>query len=98
MTWMTVETRESQDFPHLATAFRGLTAAFRGAYRQYREDRLRRDAFLNLLTLDDVTLDDIGVTRDAVNRAARLPLEVNAARALQCRARAGAALACLTDK
>jgi uncharacterized protein YjiS (DUF1127 family) len=98
MTWMTVDTRQGEDFSHLATALRGLAAAFRGAYRQYREDRLRRDAFLNLLTLDDATLDDIGVTREEVNWAARLPLEINAARALRGRTRPGAALACLTDK
>ena len=83
MTWTTVDTRQGPDFPHLATALRGLVAALRGAYRRYCEDRLRRDAFLNLLTLDDAILDDIGVTREAVNRAARLPLEINAARALR---------------
>ena len=39
----------------------------------------RRRRFRALLNYDDHTLDDIGLTRLDVERAARLPLEVNAA-------------------
>ena len=44
--------------------------------RQLRQDR---DAFNAMLSLDDVLLKDIGVTRDNVRWASKLPLEVNAA-------------------
>lgn len=48
-----------------------------------RQDlRDRRDAFSHLLKLDDSLLEDIGVTRMDVQRAARLPLSIDAAQAL----------------
>ena len=53
-----------------------------------RQNRDRRDAFLNMLRLDDNILDDIGVTRAEVDAAARLPLNLNAADALTATARA----------
>jgi uncharacterized protein YjiS (DUF1127 family) len=53
-----------------------------------RQNRDRRDAFLNMLRLDDNILDDIGVTRAEVDAAARLPLHLNAADALTATARA----------
>ena len=46
-----------------------------------------RDAFRNLLSLDDQMLKDIGVTRDEVRRASDLPLSVNAALELEAVAR-----------
>ncbi len=52
-----------------------------------RMHRDARDAFLNMLTLEDKILDDIGVTREDVKWAASLPVEVNASRALFARAR-----------
>ncbi len=45
--------------------------------------RIDRDAFRNLLSLDDQMLKDIGVTRDEVRRASDLPLSVNAALELE---------------
>ena len=98
MTWITVDTPQSDHFSHVVPALRGLATALRSAYRQYREDRLQRAAFFNLLTLDDAILEDIGVTRGEVARAARLPLEINAARALHDKRQPRAVLACLTDK
>lgn len=54
-----------------------------------RQQKIDRDAFRHMLTLNDEMLDDIGVTRDAVRWAAQLPLEENAARALRETAQGG---------
>lgn len=70
----------------IGTAPRRLMSRLRGMVETYRQNRVRRDAFLNLLRLDDRTLDDIGVTRADVKWAARLPLRVNASYALAAKA------------
>ena len=51
--------------------------------KRRREQRENRDAYAQLLKLDDALLQDIGVTRAEVERAARLPLSVDAARVLR---------------
>lgn len=51
--------------------------------KRRREQRENRDAFAHLLKLDDMLLQDIGVTRAEVERAARLPLAENAAQVLR---------------
>jgi len=51
------------------------------AARFFRALRARR-ALRNMLSYDDRMLDDIGVTRDEIDRALGLPLDVNAAQAL----------------
>ena len=58
------------------------------ARRLRKSHRDARDAFRRTLRLDDNLLDDIGVTREEVEWAATLPLEVNASRALYARAAA----------
>lgn len=58
------------------------------ARRLRKSQRDARDAFMRSLRLDDKILDDIGVTREEVEWAARLPLEVNASSALYATARA----------
>ena len=45
--------------------------------------RQARESFRHLLTLDDRILDDIGLTRHDVERAADAPRRTGAARALQ---------------
>ncbi len=47
-----------------------------------REQQESRDAFAHLLKLDDSLLQDIGVTRAEVERAAKLPLAEDAAQVL----------------
>ena len=47
-----------------------------------REQQESRDAFRHLLKLDDNLLQDIGVTRADVERAAKLPLAEDAAQVL----------------
>jgi uncharacterized protein YjiS (DUF1127 family) len=71
----------------LRRAATGLVQRARTALVTYREQRMTRDAFMNTVHLDDRLLDDIGVTREEVERAARLPLRVNASHALYARAR-----------
>ena len=51
--------------------------------RERRRRRTARQAFLNLLNLEDRMLADIGLTRAEVERAARLPLRIDAATAVQ---------------
>lgn len=52
-------------------------------YRAYREACIAREAFRNMLTLDDDILDDIGVTRNNVEWASQLPIHLSAAQALE---------------
>ena len=54
--------------------------------KQRRIDRL---AFKHMLTLDEEMLKDIGVTRDDVIWASKLPLEINASRTLEEARRSG---------
>lgn len=51
---------------------------------ELRRRKLQRDAFATLLKVDDDILQDVvGLRRDQVERAARLPLTVDAARAVR---------------
>lgn len=59
-------------------ALAGLMSRLRGRYEAYVLARDRRDAFANMLRLDDKMLNDIGVTRQEVACAASQPLHVNA--------------------
>lgn len=72
----------------ISSALRLLTLRLRKMVETRQQNRIRRDAFLNLLYLDDVILDDIGVTRAEVERAAHLPLRINASDALAVAAHA----------
>ncbi|MEM9277940.1 MAG: DUF1127 domain-containing protein [Pseudomonadota bacterium] len=47
--------------------------------KRKKQQRIDRDAFKNLLSLDDRSLADIGVTREDVMWASNLPLSTNAA-------------------
>ena len=72
MTYIAIDVRHEFDMPRPAAGLQAIFVALRDALRQIREDRIRRLAFLNLTTLDDGLLDDIGVTRAEVLEAARL--------------------------
>lgn len=74
--------------PWIGAGLRALTARLRDRFETYPQRRERRDAFLNLLRLDDQILDDIGVTRAEVAGAARLPLRSSASEALAAKAHA----------
>ena len=74
--------------PWIGAALRGSFSRLRGLFETCRQNRERRDAFLNLLRLDDQILDDIGVSRAEVASAARLPLRLNASDMLAAKARA----------
>ena len=72
------------------TARRGVFELAAGVFRQAldgwhhrAERRERRRAFLNIASLDDRALADIGLTRGEVETAARLPLEINASLAVR---------------
>lgn len=87
---MTTQSLESTHFSLFRPVLRLLRAWGRhmlGAWRTRCAQREARDAFRNTLRLDDHLLDDIGVTRDEVEWAARLPLDENASHALFARAK-----------
>ncbi len=69
------------------TLFWRLLEQQREARRTRQDQRDARDAFMHILRLDERRLDDIGVTRAEVDWAAKLPLEINASKALHARAR-----------
>lgn len=72
----------------IGTSLRAVMARLRDRFETYRQDRERRDAFRNLLRLDDQILDDIGVARAELACAARLPLRLSASDALAAKAHA----------
>jgi uncharacterized protein YjiS (DUF1127 family) len=84
MTYLTYEDvgRKAPSRPGYA-GIKRLLSALRQAIASWRARRDSRDAFANLLYQDDHILADIGVLRDEVEWAARLPLAVDAATALR---------------
>jgi uncharacterized protein YjiS (DUF1127 family) len=84
MTYLTYEDvgRKAPSRPGYA-GIKRLLSALRQAIASWRARRDSRDAFANLLYQDDRILADIGVLRDEVEWAARLPLAVDAATALR---------------
>ena len=72
---------------HLATLrnpsfLMSLYQSIESYFKRQKQYRVNRAAFLNLLEKDDRTLADIGIDRTDVENAARLPLNQNAAKAL----------------
>ena len=86
MIFMTLHAFAERRAPRAKEYLGALLASHRRNAREQRELRLNREAFLNLLRVDERALEDIGVTREDVDWAARLPLETNAALALRQRA------------
>jgi uncharacterized protein YjiS (DUF1127 family) len=60
--------------------FRGLFAKLRDHWKRRKSLIEDRRAFETMLALDEVILRDIGVSRDELEWASRLPLGFNAAR------------------
>ncbi|WP_119165320.1 hypothetical protein [Algihabitans albus] len=84
--WNAAVTEKAVSFPlrhltfsHHLNDLLGFWRSLSESLRRRRDERLARLAFLNMLTLDEKTLDDIGVTREEVVWGSRLPLHVNAA-------------------
>jgi uncharacterized protein YjiS (DUF1127 family) len=63
--------------------FRGLFAKLRDHWKRRKSLIEDRRAFETMLALDEVILRDIGVSRDEVEWASRLPMEFHAARELK---------------
>ncbi|WP_309664959.1 DUF1127 domain-containing protein [Tabrizicola sp.] len=79
--------RNSSQVPFLQTTLGSLFSRVRGTMTARYEDRIARKAFIKTFSLSDRMLDDIGVTREEVEWAACLPIQVDAADALSERAR-----------
>ncbi len=88
---MTLSASAAADSTMDMPSSRVFSALLQGLRRRYRRRRVLKEAraaFMHTVHLDDRMLDDLGVTREEVLWAASLPLEVNAALALQARAAA----------
>ncbi|MGI9499916.1 MAG: hypothetical protein ACR2P3_07755 [Geminicoccaceae bacterium] len=68
------------------SAFAALLKKLHCWYRRHHALKDARAAFMHTVYLEDRLLDDMGVTKEEVLWAASLPLEENAALALQARA------------
>ena len=55
----------------------------RKTYTAYKQRRIDRDAFKTLLTLDEASLKDIGVSRNDIIYASKLALHENASQELE---------------
>ena len=93
---MTIHWTENFSKPATQTGGERLTGAARAVVSQVsqflakrRQQRIDRDAFRHLLTLDNEILDDIGVSRADVEWASSLPLTFNASQELERLARGG---------
>ena len=69
--------------PHQQGVFSKLTAGIGNWFAIRKQRRIDRLAFQHMLTLDDSTLRDIGVSRNDVIWASNLPLSANASLELQ---------------
>ncbi len=63
----------------LSRWFHKLAVRLREYLQRRKQQRINRDAFAHLLSLDEHILNDMGVTRNDVVEASKLPLSVNAA-------------------
>ena len=70
-------------FAFLRRTMGGMYQRAADRYAQRQADKMNRDAFQHVLSVDDHMLDDMGVTRGQVQHAANLPLGRNAALELQ---------------
>ncbi|WP_282605429.1 DUF1127 domain-containing protein [Pelagibius sp. Alg239-R121] len=87
MTEKPLETAD-QTLPRGIFAVLGtLVNHYHAVWQERRSYREARAAFMQNVYLDDKLLDDIGVTREEVDWAAGLPVQINAALALHARAR-----------
>ncbi len=78
------QTQESKTFVSAIESGLGyLAARVKTAFANWIQHRVDRQAFSHLLTLDAHILKDIGLTRDDVVRASRLPVSVNASLELE---------------
>lgn len=83
MTTTCIEIFETPARPSIANALRAVLDKATGYLKTRREQRDARDAFKTLLTLDDRLIEDAGLTRYDVERAAELPLHIDAAATVQ---------------
>lgn len=78
--------KSAPDTNENASALSWMGRYIRSALQRYavkRQQKIDRDAFSMMLSLDDSLLDDIGVTRGDVTWAANLPLSEDAATRLR---------------
>ena len=78
-----------QEIKGIGSSIRRVSSKFLASlvsdWKKRRQQRIDRDAFLNLLRLDERELRDIGLTRDDVLLASKMPLSYNAALELEKR-------------
>lgn len=68
---------------NLSTFVEGILQKIRTSYALHRQHKIDRDAFRNLLSLDETHLKDIGVSRNDIIWASKLALHENASKELE---------------
>ncbi len=61
----------------------GMILKLKTFHAQRRQRRIDRDAFLNLMSLDDTRLKDIGISRNDIIWASKLAMHKNASKELE---------------
>ena len=76
--------QNSQTFVSAIESYlKSLVSRINAVFTQRKQQRVDRQAFSHLLSLDDHILDDIGITRNDILIASRLPINVNASLELE---------------
>ena len=74
---------EGTGMDQLKSLFLGAAQHFSDYLKTRKQQQIDRDAFNHLLSLDETMLKDIGLRRDDVLWATKLPLSINAALELE---------------
>ncbi len=67
----------------ITTLLTGFMSKIREKLAQRRQRRIDRDAFKNLMLLDEASLKDIGITKDDIIWASNLAMNENASKELE---------------
>jgi len=67
----------------IESTLKGWVSEIKKTRNRWKQHRIDRQAFSHLLSLDKHTLDDIGVSREDILWADRLPMNVNASLELE---------------
>lgn len=74
------ETKQNQKASYFISR---ILLKIRRAYAEYQQRRVDRDAFRNLLNLDEASLKDIGVSRNDIIYASNLGIHESASKELE---------------
>ena len=73
----------NQNGQKLSSWVKNIILKLKQFYAVHRQRKIDRDAFLNLLSLDEAILKDIGVSRDDITWASKLAMHKSASKELE---------------